>query len=167
MKRLDRKENWLHVIRDKTAADTDMAFIRIEMTDQLKEIWQRAWEDGIPCPFLVHYRPKSQRPQHMQNKLHPFAVTPDYLTKTFKAIRDETGIYNHLAPRQRPTFHEIRSLSARIYRELGYADEYIRSLMTHTDKKTTEIYLQNPEHLDYRNFRPVKAEMKLKDLPRI
>jgi hypothetical protein len=70
-------------------------------------------------------------------------------------------------PRQRPTFHEIRSLGARIYRELGYADEYIRSLMTRTDKKTTEIYLQNPEQLDYRNFRPVKVEMKLKDLPRI
>jgi len=167
MKRADRTGDWLRVIRDKTAADTDMAFIRIEMTGQLKEIWQRAWEDGIPCPFLVHYRPKSQRPQHMQNKSHPFTVTPDYLTKTFKAIRDETTVCNHLEPRQRPTFHEIRSLGARVYRKLGYDDGYIRALMTHTDQKTTEIYLQNPEALNEHHFRPVKAEMKLSQLPRI
>ena len=137
------------------------------MTGQLKEIWQRAWEDGIPCPYLVHYRPRSQRPQHRQNKTHPFAVTADYVTKTFKAIRDETSVYDHLEPRQRPTFHEIRSLGARAYRKLGYGDEYIQALMTHTDQKTTEIYLQNPEALNERHFRPVKAEMKLSQLPRI
>ena len=103
MNRSDRKGGWLHVIRDKTVADTHMAFIRIEMTDQLQGIWRRAWDDGIPCPFLIRYRPKSQRPQHLQNKTHPFAVTPDHLTKTFKATRDITEVYSHLEPRQRPT----------------------------------------------------------------
>ena len=137
------------------------------MTGQLKEIWQRAWEDRIPHPYLVHYRPRSQRPQHRQNKTHPFAVTADYVTKTFKAIRDDTSVDDHLEPRQRPTFHEIRSLGARVYRKLGYGDEYIQALMTHTDQKTTEIYLQNPEALNERHFRPVKAEMKLSQLPRI
>lgn len=167
MKREDRVGNWLRVIRDKTAADTDMAFIRIEMTSQLKEIWDRAWKDEIPCPYVVHCRPKSQRPQHLQNKVHPFAVTPNHLTKTFKAVRDGTCVYRHLEPRQRPTFHEIRSLGARIYRRLGYDDGYIRGLMTHTDQKTTDLYLQNPEALTERHFRPVKAELRLNQLPKI
>ena len=39
---------------------------------------------------------------------------------------------------------------------------------THTDQRTTEIYLQNPEELNERHFRPVKAEMVLKnELPKI
>ncbi len=59
------------------------------------------------------------------------------------------------------------SLGARVYRKLGYQDEYIRALMTHTDQKTTEIYLQNPEGLNERHFRPVRAEMVLSQLPKI
>lgn len=166
-RRTDVRDGWLYVIRDKVAGDSDMAFIRIAVSAELERIIDAAYADGILSPFLVHRRPNSMRPQHQQNKPHWSAVTPDYLTKSFARAGDAVGLYTDLAPGERPTFHEIRSLGARIYRKLGYSDDYIRALMTHADKRTTEIYLTNPDALTDRHFLPVKAELRLRELPKI
>lgn len=166
-KRSDTRDGWLYVIRDKVAGDSDMAFIRIQLTPQIEDIWRRAWADDIPSPYLVHYRPASMRPQHQANKPHWTAITPGYLTRAFKAARDATGLFEHLEPRQRPTFHEIRSLGARAYRAMGYPEAYISALMTHTDTKTTEIYLRNPEALRPEHYRQVAAELTLAAVPEL
>ena len=105
--------------------------------------------------------------QHQQNKPHWSYVNPSYLTKTFKKVRDRSGLFDGWEPRQRPTFHEIRSLGGRLYRKLGHPKEYVQALMTHTDETTTDIYLADPEALTEENYRRVKADLKLNKLPRI
>lgn len=50
---------------------------------------------------------------------------------------------------------------------MGYPDEYIQNLMTHTDMKTTEIYLSDPDKLKPTHFRKVKAELSLKQARKI
>jgi len=163
----DYRDGWLYVIRDKTAADSDMAFIRIEETPQINRIIEKGRSDGVLSPYIVHCRPASLRPQHQQNKPHWSYVNPGYLTKTFKRVRDEIGVFDGLESRECPTFHEIRSLGGRIYRKLGFPKKYIQSLMTHTDESTTTIYLTNPEAVSEERFRIVKADLRLDKLPEV
>ena len=162
LRREDKRGGYLYIIRKKTAGTTDLAFFRIVITPQIEDIWTRAWADGIASPYLVHYLPRSQRPQHAQNKPHWASVTPGYLTRTFQETRDGTGLFAALEPRQRPTFHEIRSLGARTYIAQGYPRDYVRALMAHTDEATTRIYLENPGQLTDTAFREVRAELRLK-----
>ena len=154
----------LFVVRKKTAGDSDMAFIRIPMTDQIEQILSKSRKSGIASPHIVHMRPQSMRPQHLQNKAHWSSVTPDYLSKAFAKARTAAGVGADLAARQRPSFHEIRSLGGRTYRELGYSKEYIQALMTHSDEKVTEIYLNNPDEIKPEHYKRVSAELKLSDL---
>ncbi len=164
----DRYDGWLHFIRDKTAGDTEKAFIRIEETPQIAEIIAHAMSDGTHSPFVVHYKPKSRQRKHMDAKPHWTYVTPDHLTKTFKDVRDECGLYDSLKPRQRPTFHEIRSLGARIYEKLGYPKGYINALLGHADEKTTDIYLRmGKDAITHDHYKPAKAEMNLSRLPEL
>lgn len=164
MRKSDLRDGWLYIIRDKVAADSDMAFIRVRETPTIRDIWTRAWEDGLACPCLVHRRPLSMRPQHLKNKAHPFAVEPDFVTRAFGEARDAAGVAAQLSPRQRPTFHEIRALGGRLYRKAGWTRDQVQALMTHADGKTTEIYLTSPEALTDDHYRPVEATMNLKQI---
>lgn len=159
------RDGWLFVIRDKVAGDTDMAFIRIQITEQLEDIKRRAMADGILTDYLVHRRAQQDRPQYRGNRPHWAAVMPAYLSKAFRAVRDATGRWDGQPALSRPTFHEIRSLGAREYRKAGYPEEYIQGLMTHADPKTTQIYLAGGKLTDD-HYHKVAAGMRLEDLKR-
>ena len=163
MKTTDYRDGWLFVIRDKVAGDSDMAFIRIQLTEQLEDIKRRAMADGILTPYLVHRRSARQKPENRAKKRHWAAVEPQYLSKAFQDARDATGRWDGQPARARPTFHEIRSLGARTYRSLGYPEHYIQALLTHADKKTTAIYLAG-EQLTDEHFHKVGAGLSLEAL---
>ncbi len=107
-----------------------MAFIRIAWNDTLEQIWTEAKQTGLICPFVIHRRPDNLRARKAQNKEHHFSLTPDYVSKWFGKMRNP--FYQHLEPAERPTFHEIRSLGARLYRRQGFDKAYVQALMTHT-----------------------------------
>jgi integrase len=94
-------------------------------------------------------------------KPHWTYVTPEYLSKAFAEARDATELFHEWAPETKPTFHEIRPLGARIYRYLDYPKDYIQTLMSHTDIKTTEIYLSNPSTLRPEHFHKANANMEI------
>ncbi|TKA91777.1 hypothetical protein FAZ79_00280 [Guyparkeria sp. SB14A] len=161
----DQRGDHLYFIREKTEEISEMAFIRIRMTDQLGEIIGRARASGIASPFIVHYRPAKMKRDQMAAKKHWSQVTPNHLTRTFKRLREETGLFDDLPANEQPSFHEIRSLGARIYEQQGYAKDYIQSLMTHSDKKTTEIYLESGRQaLTDDHYIPVRADLALDTL---
>ncbi len=162
----DCREGQLFVIRDKTSAESDMAFIKIAITGQIEEIIGRTRRDDIASPLIIHYSPSSRRRAHIDAKPNWSAVMPDYLTRKFATMRDKVPQIAAMPVEQRPGFHEIKSLGGRLYRELGYSEGYIQSLMTHTSKKTTRIYLEGGELTDA-NYIQVKAGLKLKGLPTI
>lgn len=159
MRRDDYRDGWLYVIRKKVAGESEAGFIRIRLTPQLEDIRARSMADGVPSPYLVHYRPASRRRKHVDAKPHWTCVTPEYLSKAFAEIRDKTAV-GALSAEQRPTFHEIRSLGARLYRAAGYSEEYIQALMAHADIKTTDIYLEGRQLADDDYFK-VEAGMTL------
>lgn len=73
------------------------------------------------------------------------SIHPDGLTKKFSAARKLTGIDFGENP---PTFHEIRSLSGRLYKEI-YGEEFAQKLLGHTSENTTQMYLDAREEKPY------------------
>jgi integrase len=78
-------------------------------------------------------------------KPHPCAILPDYLTKQFRKWRDESGVYDHLQPRERPSFHDIRALGIMLYFKAGYPKEYIMALAGHATEDMTNHYIDGHE----------------------
>ncbi|ENL6658766.1 tyrosine-type recombinase/integrase [Klebsiella pneumoniae] len=64
-------------------------------------------------------------------------IHPDGLTKKFVTARKLSGLSCSDNP---PTFHEIRSLSGRIYKA-AYGKEFAQKLFGHKSEKMTEMYL--------------------------
>lgn len=166
MRHPDYRDGFLFVIRDKVSGDSDMAFIKIAMTDQLDDIRRRSLTlDDTVSPYLVHRKPDHRRRQWIEGKPHWTYVIPDYLTKAFAEARDKAGVYEHLKPGERPTFHEIRGLGSRLYLAQGVPEEAIQALMTHASQRTTQIYLERGKAaLTDADYHPVKAALTLSEM---
>lgn len=157
------RDGWLYIIRKKVAGDSDMGFIRVRVDEEIEALRQFAFEDGLLAPYLVHRRSSRIRSADRQSRPHPFYVLPAYATKAFRLVRDATGRWDSLPPEQRPSLHECVSLGTRCYRDAGFSKAHIQALKTHSDAKTTDIYLQGGELKD-EHFVQVQAGLRLSDL---
>jgi hypothetical protein len=137
------RDGYLYTIRDKTSGDSDMAFIRIELTEELEAIRRRSLTlDGTLSPYLVHRVPDRERRAWIEGKPHWTYVNPDYLSKAFAEARDQVERFKAMPANTRPTFHEIRGLGSRLQKERGRSRADIQKLMAHTDERATKIYLE-------------------------
>lgn len=165
-----RHDHWrggcIYVIRNKVSGDSDMAFIRIAITEQLEEFQRRSrLLDNSASPFIIHRQPRSTRREWIESKPHWTYVNPDFLTKSFEKARDAVPTLAALQPSARPTFHEVRGLGSRMYAEQGMSEKDIQSLMTHSNPSTTQIYLDGgAEALTDDDYLRVVAPMKLRDI---
>lgn len=97
------------------------------------------------CPSILSH--KYKRRYKSQHRSHPFQVLPKFVSDTFADVRDATTdqngklIFEGIRAKNRPTFHEVRSLAGDIYSNSGYSKDQIRELYAHTDENTTAIYL--------------------------
>lgn len=72
------------------------------------------------------------------------SIHPDGLTKKFVAARKLAGVES-INP---PTFHEIRSLSGRLYKD-AYGEAFAQKLLGHTSEATTKMYLDERDEKAY------------------
>lgn len=170
------RDGFLYVIRDKVSGDSDMAFIKIKVTEQLEELRKRSVRMYSPSddpqvvsferpPFLVFRKPDRRRREWTDGKPHWTYVNPDYLSKAFAEARDQVERFAAMPERQRPTFHEIRGLGARTYEEQGMDKAAIQALMTHAHKRTTQIYLERgAKALTDDDYHSVVAPLMLRDV---
>lgn len=165
-KHTDFRDGFLFVIRDKVAADSHMAFIKIRLTPELEALRGRAVKlDSIASPYLIHRKPERRQRRWMEGKPHWTYVNERYLTRAFKAARDKVERFAALPERERPTYHEIRGLGSRLYLEHGRSKRDIQELMTHSSQQTTEIYLERgPAALTDADFHEVAAPFTLREL---
>lgn len=155
---LGMRDNHLYVIRGKVK-NYKTAYIRINLVGtQLEAIINRC-RDDIVSPYLVHRQPahRRSRGQRSQFKDHHTQLAPEELSRTFKKLRDDCGLFDSYHEKEKPTFHEIRSLGARLYEKLGTDPQ---KLLCHSDKKMTDVYLESDEI----EWIDVTANLKLTDI---
>lgn len=135
MKFSDIKADYLYVIQRKTEKHGSAAHIKIAIGPSLDKAIARCKQDNIFSPYLIHRLP--DKLVESQEKLHHTQITRSYLSKAFAATREATKLFADLAPAERPTFHEIRSLGIKLYEDAG---TNAQTLAGHTNRKMTEQY---------------------------
>lgn len=135
MKFTDWRDGRLHVVQGKSGGKVRLALdgsIRIEKVGLSIAEVVKACRDSIASPFLVHHvRHKGRaKPGHR--------VNGDGLAEAFAAARESAGIEAQDG-RTPFTFHEIRSLSERLYREERGA-EFAQMILGHKNAEMTARY---------------------------
>lgn len=131
-------DNMLWVTQHKTKARLRIPFgLRLDAVGwSLEEVVARC-RDNVVSPFLLHHTVKRTHAKagsaiHVSTLSRIFSKARDLAGLTWPAV-DELG-----NPQTPPTFHEIRSLSARLYEAQGNVD--VQILLGHRDPKTTAVY---------------------------
>lgn len=132
----------LYIHRQKVK-NKEAAHVAIPIGQAIKDIIDMSKKDLFFSPYVVHKRATNYN-RVSQECTHATQLNPSYLSKQFSDIRDRVGLYKHLPKAKRPTFHEIRALSAFLYAESGVNPQ---ARMAHTDAKSTKVYTQN--HRDW------------------
>lgn len=130
----------LRYIRKKTRTRSHTAYVAIELTPAIEDILQRSRLVPPVSPYIVH-RVHQRITAETRARDHWSRVTDDMLSKTFARLRDKVPEIARLEPRQRPTFHEIRSLGSKLLEETGADLGEIQVLMGHADENMTQHYL--------------------------
>jgi hypothetical protein len=137
--------------------------VLIPMNDELANIVQRSRQDNILSPYVVHYmrqRKDQNRPLGKGLNHRTQLRSVDISTK-FSDIRDELGLFDYIEKRiDRPSFHDIRSLSIHIQEKNGF-DAQKRA--AHSDRASTEIYKKG--HIQWNEVPDVVIDWR-NDLPK-
>lgn len=143
------KTRTMLVKQQKTTNYSTPVFLEIELEGKLLEIVKECMVSGIACrcPYLIHCPPgrdpvtgKFRNPRQARDKAHPYAVTPDMLTKEFNDIRDKYEVYSHLPYAHRPSFHAIRALGHALMDGQGFSKEEVMAISGHMDERMYERY---------------------------
>lgn len=128
----------LWVTQQKTKARVRIPFaLRLDALGwALDEVVARC-RDNVVSPFLLHHT--TQRTHAKPGS----AIHESTLTRAFSKARDLAGLTWPVKdeqgnPQTPPTFHEMRSLAARLYEKQGNVD--VQALLGHRDPKTTAVY---------------------------
>lgn len=93
-------------------------------------LYQGAGETRVISQYLVHYTRSGARVKVGQK------IQPEQITRHFNLARDKTNLTWDKNP---PTFHELRSLSSRLYTEERGKD-FSQALLGHKSEKTASLY---------------------------
>lgn len=97
-------------------------------------------------PYIIHHRPMNVRKKVNKDKTHHSQVTPAMLSRTFEKYRDmNQGILAKASDMGNtfPTFHEIRSLAARMDESKGMDLQVLSNSMAHSTTGSTKVYLSD------------------------
>lgn len=138
----DIKDGHLKVIQEKTKRHGASAHLEIEILPPLSDVISRC-RDSILSPFIIHRLPDRLAEQNIRlnNREHITQILPDYITKAFNKAREESGFYADIHIDNRPTFHEIRSLGAALYKRCGINPQALLGHKSPNDSTMTDYYL--------------------------
>jgi integrase len=135
MQRSDHASGYLTITRSKTGARIAipvalrMDCVGVSLADLL------AHKTGVVSKYLLHHvDPWGNAPAG--SKIHP-----DRISHAFTEARKLAGLPDEKAP----TFHEVRSLASRLYRDQGNVD--VQALLGHARAEMTQMY-QDPRGVE-------------------
>lgn len=142
---LDQPENGIYgtlYIHRQKVQKKEASHVAIPIGTELKRIIDNS-RDRVASPYVVH-RVSERSVKRSKEVAHPTQVAPDYLSRSFSALRDKLGLSDHLEMDERPTFHEIRALAAHLFDNQGIDPQ---GRMAHSDAKSTKVYTRN--HIEW------------------
>lgn len=127
MQQADVRDGCLYCRRSKTGT---LIAIPVELHCQaigvrLSDLLKTRLRDGLLSPYLIHHT------RHQGRAKPGDRVSPDRVSLDFAAARELAGITGD----NPPTFHEIRSLSSRLYKAQPGVD--VQALLGHSTAPTT------------------------------
>lgn len=130
MKFSDVWDDMLHIEQEKTGVKLAIPLsLRCQAIGMsLREVITFC-RDRVVSKYLVHYQHTTSQAQKGEK------VTANTLTTTFRKARDKCGI--KWEEGAAPTFHEMRSLSERLYRQQGINT---KNLLGHKNQQQTDKY---------------------------
>jgi integrase len=130
----DIKDGYLHVQQQKVEKH-GTGLIKIKITPEIETLLKRFEENANPDnPYIVQ---RIKRYKTNRNE----ALKPEDLSRFFQEARDRCGLYDNKEMAERPTFHEIRSLGIRLYKDAGLSDKDIMALSGHATDEMYRLYL--------------------------
>ena len=108
------KNDSIYVIQQKTKKH-DTGYLKIGISPQLSMVINRC-RGNIPSPFLIHHRPTRGRRQ-VNQKEHWTQIATNTFTRTFAQARKATGLFEGWVKGTQPSFHEIRALGIKLYKD--------------------------------------------------
>lgn len=130
-----KDEQTINVIQKKTQK-YDTGYLRISIGPELKKVISRCRLSGTPSPFLLHKKNRCTK-VNRDKREHWTEITPEQITREFKTVTDASGAYKHLTPAERPTFHELRALGIKRYKDKGIDPQ---QLAGHGSEQMTKNY---------------------------
>lgn len=127
MRFADIHDGALHVVQHKTGTK-----IRIALTPPLERVIASCRASMIASPHVLHHRRNTPWFKRGQQN------SADQLTRLFAKYRNQSGLFDDIDPKTRPTLHEIRSLGARLYKAAGMDPQ---ALLGHKSAAMTEVYI--------------------------
>ena len=122
MKHSDIKHGFLFIKQNKTSRA-----LQIPVIGQLQEVINRC--KSINCDYLITIKNKP--------------ITSGYISRCFCRARKESGVCDNIE--NPPTFHEIRSLSARLQKKSGIDKKVTQNWLGHASEQMTDLYLSRGE----------------------
>lgn len=134
MKFADVQEGRLLVVQEKTEK-YDTGYLAIAVGPKLDKVI-KGCRDELASPYLVHRRPE-RKIKERAGMEHWTQVKPQMITRAFAEARDESGLFDSVPDNERPTFHEIRALGIKRYKDSGQNPQ---QLAGHATAKMTSNY---------------------------
>lgn len=131
-------EEYISIQREKNKK-TAASRVKIPMNHELEDIVQRS-KNGIDSPYVVHFL---RQRRYLNRPLaagldHPTQLRNEKISRAFSDARDELKLFDHIDNKEdRPSFHDIRSLSIQLQESTGH-DAQKRA--AHSQRASTEVY---------------------------
>ena len=135
MKFADFKDGFLHVAQGKSGGETRL---QIDGAIKLAKVGLSIADVVAGCRDLIVSRYLVHHTERVSTAKPGEKVRPASLTEAFTKARERAGIETS-SDRTPPSFHEIRSLSERLYREEFGAD-FAQSILGHRSAQMTAKY---------------------------
>jgi len=125
----------IEVIQKKTKK-YDTGYLRISIGPELRNVISRCRLSGTFSTLLLHK--KSKITEARRKKYDDCTeISPEQITREFKKCVDASEAYKHLQPKERPTFHELRALGIKRYKDKGTDPQ---ALAGHASEQMTKNY---------------------------
>lgn len=110
----------------------------------LGEVFVKGTEPS--CPYIVHRKKRYHEVNYSVDFEHPWQLKPSYLSRQFSKLRDDMKLYLDIeVRRERPGFHEIRSLAIYLHDQQARQEEITMSRAAHSDLGMTQHYIKGHE----------------------